>query len=82
MLGGFAGRRLGSDRAAVIVAASAANVVRALQFAAIRTFGVRGRLERMVGTAHVAAGLGRFLFRDSHRATFLVSIPRDAGARL
>src|ERR1700722_5787118 len=53
--------------APVIMAAGAADMVRPLQLAAIRAFGVgRGR-QRMVRATHVATRLGGFLLGNGHR---------------
>src|SRR5690606_14213032 len=46
-----------------------AQVVRALQFAAIRALVERLDLERVVRTAHAPAGRRSFSLRDSHRGT-------------
>src|SRR3954465_15906117 len=51
---------------AVILAARTTNMVRALQFAAIRAFSVGSGDQGMVRTPHVAPRLGGFLFRNSH----------------
>src|SRR5689334_25273112 len=56
---------------AVIMSASGADVMRALQFAAIRAFERLGRLQREMGAAHVAARLGYFLLWNSHNFFFL-----------
>src|SRR5690242_18804816 len=52
--------------AAVVMAAGRAEVMGPLHFAAIRAFDIARRLQRMVRTAHVAAGFGDFLFRNCH----------------
>src|SRR5581483_457166 len=52
--------------AAIVMAAGRAEVMRALHFAAIRAFDIARRLQRMVRTAHVAAGFGDFLLRNYH----------------
>ena len=56
--------------AAVIVAAGAADVVRALELATIRAFLAGRRLERVMGAAHVATRLGNFLLRYRHDRFF------------
>ena len=61
---------LRSDFTAIIVTASDAHVVRALQFAAVRTLLAGGRLQRMMRPAHVATRLGYFLLRDRHGRIF------------
>jgi len=58
------------DFAAVIVAASAAHVVRQLQFAAVRALLELGRLERMMAAAHVPLRRRGFSLGDSHCGTF------------
>ncbi len=52
--------------AVVIVTTSTANVVRALQLAAIRAFAGFPATRAVVCTAHVAARLGDFILWDSH----------------
>jgi hypothetical protein len=52
------------------MAASRAQVVRQLQFAAIGAFLERGRLQPIVAAAHVALGRRGFSFGDSHCGTF------------
>ena len=49
----------GDDLAPVVVAAMAADVVRALQFAAIGALGVRLARQRLVAAAHAARGTAR-----------------------
>src|SRR6478672_10422936 len=58
------------DFAAVIMTASRAQIVRQLQFAAVRAFLERGGLQRMVAAAHVPLGRRFFSLRDSHCGTF------------
>src|SRR5947209_13903482 len=58
------------DFAAVIMAASRAHVVRQLQFAAVRAFLERSRLEPMMAAAHVPLRRRSFSLRDSHCGTF------------
>jgi hypothetical protein len=57
------------DLTTVVVAASVAEVVRALQFAAVRAFVECFDLQSIVAAAHAPAGRGRFSFRDSHFGT-------------
>src|ERR1700733_8640921 len=52
--------------AAVIVAASRTNMVRALHLAAFRAFGKARLRQRMVRSAHAAARCGYSFFRDCH----------------
>ena len=54
-----------------IISAGAANVVRALQLAAIRAFSRIGGNKGVMRTAHVAAGFGGTVLRDSHVATLV-----------
>jgi hypothetical protein len=57
---------------AVILAARTTNMVRALQFAAIRAFSVGSGDQGMGRTPHSAPRLGGFLFRNSHRQDSLL----------
>ena len=50
----------------VIMAAGGAHVMRPLQLAAVRAFDPRGRAERMVGPAHVAARFGCLFLWHCH----------------
>src|SRR3954470_22961524 len=61
-------RRIGlrHDFAPVVMAAGRAEVMRPLQLAAIRAFGVGGGAERVMRTPHVAARGRGLLFRNSH----------------
>src|SRR5208282_3079916 len=64
-----ASRRLGRSRnhfASVVIAAGGAEVRRPPQLAAVRAFGVNRRLQRVVGTPHVAARLGGLFLRNGH----------------
>src|SRR5690348_7897553 len=58
------------DFAAVIVAASRAQIVRKLQFAAVRAFLERRGLQRVMAAAHVPLGRRGFSLGDSHCGTF------------
>jgi hypothetical protein len=75
----------GDDLAAVVVAAGVAEVVRALQFAAVAAFVEGFDLQRVVATAHAPAGGRRFSLGDSHFGTcsckydFDVKRPSPAG---
>jgi hypothetical protein len=62
------------DFAAVIVAASRAQIVRQLQFAAIRAFLELGQRQRVMAAAHVPLGRRGFSLRDSHCGTFDVVV--------
>jgi hypothetical protein len=57
------------DLATVVMAASVAQVVRALQLAAIATLVESLGLEGVMAAAHAPAGRARFSFRDSHFGT-------------
>src|SRR5205823_4273739 len=71
LMGPLASLGLGRDDfAAVIVAASRAQIVRQLQFAAVRAFLELRRGQRMMAAAHVPLGRRGFSFRDSHCGTF------------
>jgi len=59
----------GHDLARVIMAACAADVVGALEFAAIRAFGRISGNKCVVGAAHVAARFRDSVLRDSHVST-------------
>src|SRR3954447_11203852 len=62
-----AGRRsCFGDLAPVIIAAGSAQVMRALQLAAIRAFGIGRRLQRMMRSAHIASRWRSFLFGNGH----------------
>src|SRR5262249_36332426 len=52
--------------ASVVVTARLTDVVRPLQFAAIRTFGVTWSAQRMVRAPHIAARGRDFLLRNGH----------------
>ena len=67
--------RAREDFAAVIMAARRAQIVRQLQFPAIRAFLELGRRQRVVAAAHVALRGRSFSLGDSHSGTF--SIFRD-----
>jgi hypothetical protein len=58
------------DFARIVVAAGRADMVRALQLAAVAAFRRVGGHERIMRTAHVAAGTGDSVLRDSHVSTF------------
>jgi hypothetical protein len=53
---------------AIIIAAMGADMVRALQFAAIRAFMMRGTAKRLMAAAHAAAGRRGLLLRNGHGA--------------
>jgi len=55
-----------------------ANVMRALQFAAIGAFMMRGAAERFMAAAHAAAGRRSLSFRNGHGAGSL-SLKRNYG---
>jgi hypothetical protein len=59
----------GDDLTPVIVAAVAADVVRALQLSAVRAFVERLDLEGIVRTTHAATGRRYFSLGDSHGRT-------------
>ena len=59
------------DFASIIMAARAAQLVRALQFATIRAFLKRLDAQRIVRAAHVALRGRRFSFRNGHFKTLL-----------
>jgi hypothetical protein len=61
--------RQGHDFARVVVTAGAADVVRALEFAAIRAFRRVSGNKRVVGATHVAARFRDSVLRDSHVST-------------
>ena len=56
------------DFAAIIVPAGRAEIVRALQFAAVRAFLERLDAQRIMAATHAALGRGRFSLWDSHEA--------------
>jgi len=59
----------GNDFTAIIVAAGVAQIMRTLQFAAVRAFLERFDAQRIVAAAHTATGRGRFPLGDSHVGT-------------
>ena len=65
---GAAGLLGGHDFATVVMPAMRADMVRALQLAAIRAFLMRRGAQRFVASTHPAAGGRNFLFRDGHGA--------------
>ena len=58
------------DFARSVMATGAANVVRALLLATVRAIRRVSGDQRVMRTAHVAAGFGSAVLRDSHVATF------------
>ena len=50
----------------MVLTALATDMMGSLQLPAIGALGDIDPLECVVGTAHIAAGFGRFLFRDGH----------------
>ena len=64
------GRVYRDDFARIIVAASAAHVVRALQLATVRAIGRVASHKGVMRAAHVATGFGGAILRDSHVLTF------------
>src|SRR5215472_512090 len=62
--------------ALIVMPACQADVVRTLQFTAIRAFDVARRLERVMGAAHVATRLRGFFLRNSHGITRKKGAPR------
>eukprot|EP01036_Dinobryon_divergens_P020206 gene20207-27684_t len=62
----------------VIMATSATDVVRALQFAAVGAFCRICSHKRVMGAAHIALGGGRTILRDSHRSKPLISLLDEA----
>jgi hypothetical protein len=63
---------------AIIIAAMGADMMRALQFAAIGAFMMRGAAERFMAAAHAAAGRRSLSFRNGHGAGSL-SLKRNCG---
>ena len=59
----------GNDFAAVIVAAGVAQIMRALEFTAVRAFLERFNAQRVVAATHAATGRGSFPLWDSHVGT-------------
>jgi hypothetical protein len=57
------------DLTTVVVAASVAEVVGALQLAAVGAFMESLNLQRVMATTHATAGGGGLSFRDSHFGT-------------
>src|SRR5690606_29462922 len=57
---------LRNDFTTVVMTAGAANMMRTLQFAAIRALGRRGHSQRMVAATHVATRLADFFLGDCH----------------
>jgi predicted HAD superfamily Cof-like phosphohydrolase len=51
------------------MAAGVAEIVRALEFAAVRAFLIGLDAQRVMAAAHAAAGRGRFPLGDSHVGT-------------
>ncbi len=76
-LGGFAG---GDNFTVIVMAAMAADVMRALQLAAIAAFGVGFRTQRLVAAAHAGARRGGFTFWNGHRSIRLKNWKRIEGA--
>ena len=69
-LSGETGSALGLlNLAPIVMAASAADMVGALLFAAIGAFDMRGRRQRMVRTAHIAPRRRRLSLGDRHCGT-------------
>src|SRR5438552_18608626 len=66
---------------AVIVTAGCADMMRTLQFAAVRALQRLGRLQGMVRPPHVATRLGDFFLWNSHQSFFLEESV-DLGGRL
>ena len=64
--------------AAIIIAAMGADMMRALQFAAIGAFMMRRACKRMMAATHAAAGRRSLLFRNGHGAGSL-SLKRNCG---
>ncbi|NIJ17501.1 hypothetical protein FHS54_002490 [Sphingobium vermicomposti] len=58
-----------NDFTAIIVAAGLAQIVRALEFTAIRAFLERFDAQRIMAAAHATAGRGSFPLWDSHVGT-------------
>ena len=63
-------RRHGHDFAGGVMATGAANVVRALLLATVRAIGGVSGDQSVMRAAHVAAGFGGAVLRDSHVETF------------
>ena len=63
---------------AIIIAAMGADMMRALQFAAIGAFMMRRAGKRMMAATHAAAGRRSLLFRNGHGAGSL-SLKRNCG---
>ena len=59
----------GDDFTAVIMAAGVAQIVRALQFTAVRAFLERFDAQSVVAAAHAATGRRSFPLGDSHVGT-------------
>jgi hypothetical protein len=59
-------RRLRHYLAVVVMTTGRAQMMRLLQLAAIRAFGIGRRLQRMMRATHVAAGGRGFSLRDGH----------------
>jgi hypothetical protein len=69
-MSGYSGLEPDRDNLApVVVAASVAQVVRALQFAAIAALMESFDLQRVMAAAHATAGRRGFSFGDSHFGT-------------
>ena len=64
----------GDDFAAVIVTAGVAQIVRTLQFTAVRAFLKSLDAQRVVAAAHAATGGGSFPLGDSHVGTLFLSL--------
>ena len=71
------------DLPAIVISTRMAKMVRTLEFAAIRTFRIRRRFQRIVRTAHIAARWRGFLLRDGHcgiqdsgRSVLVISLNR------
>ena len=70
--------RLGDHFAIGVVATGRADVMRALQFAAVAAFvGVAGD-QRIMRATHVAFGAGNAILRDSHVSTSVVWVRRES----
>jgi len=60
------GPGFGNHFTAIIMTARAANVVRQLGLATVRAFQMTNGLQGIMGTTHVATGLGGLFLRNSH----------------